>query len=407
MATPFTVPRTAGALCTLTLLLSACGSATGGEPVAAPTNLAADCVEEYEPGTDYFPDEVAFEHATGVEVSYTENTKLVEITRPWKGAAETFTVLLVQCGTPAPEDAEADLTVEVPVRRAATFSTTFLPAFDLVGRVDTLVAHGGLQYVSNETVREAADAGDVVEVGDQSGPDLERLLTAEPDLVLVSAGISGDDDRRRLADAGLPAVPDADWLEETWLGRAEWLKFVALFLNEEARAQEVFDEVEAGVEDVRRRAAEATERPEVLTNVPFEGVWYVPAGRSFIATALEELGANYPWSDTDGTGAVELDIEAVLAEAADADVWIGAGSVRGTLDDLAATDPRFREFDAFREGQVWADDRRVGPGGGNDIFELGAVRPDLVYRDLLAIVHPDLAGDVEMTFYGRVGELAG
>lgn len=131
----------------------------------------------------------------------------------------------------------------------------------------------------------------------------------------------------------------------------------------------------------------------------------MPAGDSYVYAALEDLGAEYPWADTKGTGALSLNIETVIDKAADADVWIGVGSVRGTYGDLKAIDDPFSVFRPLRSRAVFAEDRQVNAAGGNALFEHGAVRPDLVLADLFKILYPHEAGDIDFTFYGRVGEL--
>lgn len=388
--------------------LAACGDGAtpapaGTDAVASPTgNLTRSCADSPGERRDYFPDKLAFSHATGIDVTYTDTTKLVEISRPWKDATERVRLLLVQCGTDVPEGHGADVVVPVPVRRVATFSTTQLPAFVALGRLDAVVAHGGLGYVTTPEVRQAAQAGRIAEVGDQTAPDLEALATAAVEVALVSAGIENDEQRVNLARVGPAAVPYGDWLEETLLGRAEWGKLVALLLNEEAAATRAFAAVERDYAAVVARAADLDTRPSVLVGAPYEGTWYMPAGESYVARALAELGARYPWADTTGTGALSLDMETVLARAGDADVWLGAGSTRGTLADLAATDERFGSIAAFRDRRVYADDAAATADGGNPVFELGAARPDLVLADLFKALYPDAADDVTFTFYGPV-----
>jgi iron complex transport system substrate-binding protein len=363
------------------------------------------CVEQYDKRTDYFPKRATFDDATGVTATYTNTTKLLEITRPWKGADETFRALLVQCGTPVPDGVAADVVVEVPVRKVATFSTTQLPSFAMLGQVDTIVAHGGLQYVSTPEVLQAAKAKDVVEVGDQTNPDVEALIAAAPDVALVSAGVDGDMHRKAIAAVGVPALPYGDWLEESLLGRAEWLKVVGMLTNTEAAATAKFARIAQAFEDIRSRADGMTTHPKVLVGSPYEGTWFMPAGDSYVSAALEDLGADYPWADTSGTGALSLDIETVIDKAADADVWLGVGSVQGTYRDLKVIDERFSVFRPVRTKAVYAEDRQVNDAGGNALFELGAVRPDLLIADVFKMLYPRQAGDIDFTFYGRVGEL--
>jgi len=409
----------------LSLALAACGGSpaaspaptTSTAPTASPTRIAtpprdgADgCVEEHVPGTDYFPDHVTFEHATGVSVEYAETYKTVTVTRPWEGAEEPWTYVLYQCGTPVPDvNAEDAIVVEVPIQRAVTQSTTHLPSFDLLGAVDTLVGVGTASFVYTPSVRAALDAGDIVEVGEGATSDIERLVDLDPDIVMrYSFGGLDDDGVRTMQQAGLTVVLNGEYVENEPLGRAEWLKFVALFLNREAEANELF----GGIADEYQRLAglaadvAADAQPSTFLNVPFEGVWYMPGSENYMARLLEDARASYLWAGEEGsaagTGSLELDIEAVLERAGDADLWLNAGVFYASLADISAVDERLGDFAAFGSGQVWSNDARTSADGGIDFYETAVVRPDWVLADLIAIVHPDLLPDHELTFYRQI-----
>jgi iron complex transport system substrate-binding protein len=374
---------------------------------AAPTaNLADGCVESFDPAADYFPEQLTFEHAVGVSVTYESNYKVVEVVPPAAPDTEPLRYVLVQCGTPAPEasgELAAAQVIEVPVADVATLTTTNLPHFDVIDRVDALAAVANPEFVSTPSVREGLDSGTIESAGSGPEPDLELLIALAPDLLLLDAfGDAVLDDVGRFVEGGVPTAVNADFNETTLLGRAEWLKYTALFLNAEAAATAAFDEIAGDYTAVAEQAAGAEERPTVLVNTPFEGTWYVPGGGSYLATAIAEAGGEYVFGDDDSTGALELDIETVLDRAAGADSWLQAGSVHGSLSDLLAQDPRFAEFEAFADGQVWAYDKSTTPEGGNAVFELAYTRADLYLSDLVKILHPDLLGDHELVFFGRV-----
>lgn len=382
---------------------------TEADPAAqAPTaNLTEGCADPAtaDADVDWFPEQVAFDVATGISVTYDGNVKLVTIDQPSDApGAEPFTVAMVQCGTTA-EDVEADAIVEVPIDAAATYSTTFLQGFEMIGRVDALSAHGGLQYVSSEAVTAAADAGEIVEVGDQTAPDLETLAAAEPDVVLVSAGFGGADATEPFAALDIPVVPNASYLEIDPLGRAEWIKLEAMLLNEEAAVTPLFEQIAADYRELAELAQTVDERPTVLTNAPFEGSWFVSGGESYTASLIAAAGGDYVFSDLEGS-TTPLDLEVVLSDAQDADVWLSAGSVFSTPEDFLANDERLAQFAAFPDA-VWPNDADLGPSGGNRYYEDGAVRPDLVLADVIAILHPDLLPDHQPRFYGPLGSQAG
>lgn len=401
----------------LALALAACadgpatgdpGTETGAGDSAGVASNPADCVEQFEQGTDYFPDKLEFSHATSVSVTYADHYKVVTVDPAAnQGDPNPATFVLVQCGTPSPEltgELEGARVLEVPAREVVSLTTTNLPHFEQLGAVDRLAGVGVPGFVTTTPVVERIEAGELDGYADAAGqPDVEKLLGLGPDLVIMDA--FGDDilgEVDRLGDAGLPAALNADFNEQTLLGRAEWVKFTALLLNLEAEAQAAFDEVEQAYDEVRATVADVSERPKVFANTPYEGTWYMPGGGSYFATAVDEAGGDYAFGDDDATFSHQLDIETVLARAGDADVWLQAGSVNGTLADLAAQDERFTNFEAFQTGEVWAYDKWTSPGGGYAVFEVAYARPDLFLADLVSILHPDALPDHDTVFFGKV-----
>jgi len=382
--------------------------ATGGEQGAAPdANLVDGCVTEAAEGVDYFPDKVEFSQAAGVDVRYTDTYKVVEVRVPGGAQARPVRYVLLQCGAPRPS-LEGDLAdarvIEVPAQQVISLTTTNLPHFDELGAVDQLVGVGTASFVTTPAVRRRVESGGIDDyAGAEGQPQTEKIIGAGPDLLILDAfGETVTETVERFEAADIPTAVNADFDEQTLLGRAEWLKFTALFLNREAEANTSFDRIAARYREVAEAGQAAGERPTVLFNTPFEGTWFTPGGDSFQASAVADAGGDYVFGDDDSSGSLELDIETVLDEAADADVWLQAGSVNGSLDDLLAVDERFDEFAAFRQGQVWAYDRRVTDSGGNAVFELAYTRADLFLADLVEILHPGALSDHELVFFGKV-----
>ena len=403
----------------LIALLAACGASTTGSdtPSAAPSldatseaaaadgNLTEGCIDSFSPDTDYFPDKVAFDHAQGVAVTYESSYKVVEVTT--LEGEEPQRYVLLQCGAEEPE-LEGDLrnaqVIEVPVKSAISLTTTNLPHFAELDAAETVVGVGTAAYVATPEILERTEAGDVKDYATAEGAaKQEAIIGAQPELLVMDAfGETIVEEANRFATAGVPTVLNADFNEQELLGRAEWLKFTSLFLNAEASANEVFDEIAAEYERVAAEAAGADDKPTVFANTPFEGTWFTPGGNSFFANAVEDANGEYVFADDTSTYSLELDIETVLDKAGNADIWLQAGSSQGSLQDLAKADPRFRTFAAFKTGQVWAYDKAMAPGGGNAFFETGYTRADQVLSDLVKILHPDLLPDHELLYFGQV-----
>lgn len=403
-------------VCALLLLLPAC---TVAQPVpttapAAPVqnttaaqaldhNLNDGCVENYDPAVDYFPEKASLEYAVGLNVEYFKHYKVVTVLNPWTGADQTFQYVLLQCGTPAPDGYTEAQMIEVPVQRLVALSTTLLPGLVEMDLLDRLVGVEEFDYINTPAVRAHIESASLVEVGDGGVLNIEVALEQEPDLVMTYAYGSPEwDAHPKLLEAGLITAITADWMETTPLGRAEWLKYTALFFNTEATANDIFTKIAGRYTELAQLAAGVTDRPTVLTNTPWEGTWSISGGNSYFARFLADAGANYLWADDDSTGGIPLDFEAVYERAADADYWLPNTGFWFSQDDVVAEDERYSEFAPFANGQIYNSNARVNEFGGNDYWETGVTNPDLILADLIAIFHPDLLPDHELVFFRHI-----
>ena len=367
--------------------------------VLTTANLTDSCVEAYDKNVDYFPDKVAIEEASGLVIEYHNHYKVIYVTNPWRDAGITFQYVLVQCGTPAPEGFDNALIIEVPVNSVVAMSTTQLPHLDELNEVDSLVGVESFLYASNEAVRQKIDAGEVAEIGSGAEVNVEVTLDLEPDLVMTFGYGSPDyDSYPVLLEAGIPTVLNAGYMENSPLGRSEWLKFTAVFFNKEAQAQEIFAVQQKRYYELATLTATMKERPTVFANAPSNEMWRMPGGDNYLAQLLADAGANYLWSDDDSSGTMPLNFEAVFERAQNADFWINPGSWQ-TLAEGFAEDERFAEFAAFQNGNVFNNNARLNKNGGNPYWELGVAHPELILADLITIFHPELLPDHERIFY--------
>ncbi len=370
---------------------------------AQETNLTAACVETYDPAVDYFPDKVEPSHAEGFEIEYFNHYKVVRTLTPFPGAAEPFEYVLVQCGTPAPEGYENAQMIAVPVERFVALSTTQLPHLKDLGHLDSLVALDSFLYVNTPEVVEMIEAGELVEVGSGSTIHVEQVLNLEADVVMANGYNPETDAHPVLMDAGVFTALNSEWLEPTLLGRAEWVKFTALFFNEEARANALFDHIVTEYEAVSDLAAGVPEdeRVTVLWNSfsIYSNSWIIPGQDTWVGELLADAGVNWVLMDAVPEGSQDMSFETVFDTGFDASVWIPNAFQVNTADELLAQDARYADFAAFQAGRVYNDTARVNANGGNDFWETGVTNPHLILRDLVRIFYPDLLPDHELVFY--------
>ncbi len=245
------------------------------------------------------------------------------------------------------------------------------------------------------------DAGKIKEVGRNERINTELVLDLDPE-VLVSYTINQTSEiLDNLKNAGVKVLLNGDWNEKHALGKAEWIKFFGALFDKDEKAKEVFDTIKSDYEQAKALAQKANLKPSVITGNIYEDVWYLPKGDSWSAEFLADANTNYYWSDTSGTGSLALSFEEVFDTAQDADYWIGAGSY-ASLDEMLIANPHYREFKAFKEGNVYTYSTKTGAKGGVVYFELAPNRPDLVLKDIIKIAHPELLKDYELQFFEQL-----
>lgn len=370
---------------------------------AQEANLDA-CVQTYDAGADYFPHKVELSYTNGFEVDYFNNYKVVTVTEPWPGAPEdaVFQYVLVQCGTPAPEGYDDATIIEIPVQTVATMSTTYLPYIASYDLLDKLVGVDTLSTATNPEVIAKGEAGELVELAPNFQLNIEVAVELNPDLIFAY-GFGGDTESyQQLLNAGLTVAINGEFAETTPLARAEWGKFIALFFNREAEANEQFDAVAEEYEALKALAATASERPTVFLNTPFEGTWYMAGGESYMAQFLEDANSQYLWSDDESTGTLFLDFESVFERASTADYWLNVNQFWFMPDDVLKEDERYAEFAAYQKGNVWSNNLALTDNFGNDFYESGVAYPNRILADIIAILHPELLSDHNFTYYRRI-----
>lgn len=361
-----------------------------------------DCITDFDADTDYFPVKSTITDATGLAIEYHKSYQVVTVKEPSPGAAPVSYVL-VRCGAPAPalDGALADAPqVEVPIRTMYSGSTTHLPSMVALDATDTVTGVSSVDYVSTPEIRARIDEGAIKQYADAGVPNTERVIAGHPD-VLVSDGTE-DPSYAKIQNAGIDVLADADWLETSPLGRAEWIKFFAALTGREKQAAEVFGEIKHDYTEVAAKAASAPKTDVLLGGIE-NGAWAMAAGGSYFGRLIRDAGGDYPWAGDESTGSLRLSIETVIDKARTADVWILSDMTATSLGAVYKQDDRYRVF-AQPAKRAWNSIKAVSESGGNDYWERGVLRPDLVLGDLTAILHPDLLPGHEFEFYLQLND---
>ena len=227
---------------------------------------------------------------------------------------------------------------------------------------------------------------------------MELLIDLQPELVIGFSINNANPTYKSIEQAGIPVIYNGDWTEETPLGRAEWIHFFAPFFHREAKAAQLFNEIERNYVEAKNLAKNTHTKPSVLAGSMYKDIWYLPAGNSYQAQYLKDANANYIWANTEGTGSLSLQIESVLDKGSEADLWIGPGSFK-SYTEMKTANPLYAAFSAFKNKKIFSAANTLGETGGTLYYELAATRPDIVLKDMIKAIHPDILPDYQPFFF--------
>lgn len=376
------------------ILFSSCKKEMRENPVNVPTNTNS------------------IKYAQGFEMVDYNSYKLLIVSNPFPDSHKTYTYALVpskklEAQLPSKSNdnlvallanKEIDGIIQVPIKSVVVTSTTHIPSLEMLGVIETLTGFPNLDYVSSTLSRKRIKEGKIKELGQNESINTELTIDLQPDAV-IGYGVDGENKTfTSIQRAGIPVLYNGDWVEKDPLGKAEWIKFFGALYDKEEEATRIFNNIEADYNSAKKIASQVVTKPTVLSGAMYKDVWYVAHGDSWQAKVIADAGGDYLWAHERGTGSIALSIESVLEKGQDAAVWIAPGQFT-SYSKLLESNPVYEQFDAFKSKNAFTFASKKGETGGVLYYELAPNRPDLVLKDLIKALHPELLSDYKPFFF--------
>ncbi|WP_375240644.1 ABC transporter substrate-binding protein [Polaribacter sp.] len=289
--------------------------------------------------------------------------------------------------------------ISTPIRKIVVTSTTHIPMVELLNEETSIVGFPYSKYISSKKTRKLIEENKIIEIGKESSLNTEILLNLQPELVVGYSVSSADKSLTTIKKAGINVIYNGDWLEETPLGRAEWIKFFGVLFDKEKEADSIFNSIEKNYLNAKKIALSAKSKPTVLSGaIMSKDIWNLPAGESYVAQFLRDANLNYLWQDTKGKGSLSLSFESVFDKGQSANYWIAPGYFT-SKDQLLKSNKLYAKFNAYQQGKIFTPTIKKGKTGGVIYYELAGTRPDLVLKDLIKICNPELLPDYKLAFF--------
>ena len=351
--------------------------------------------------TDKISSENTVKYAKGFSIENYDGYTIITVKNPWPKASKTYQYLLKEKNGIIPDSLKSLMKINIPLKNIVVTSTTHIPSLEMLNEENSLVGFPNLDYISSDKVRALIEAKKIKELGNNQSLNTEVLIDLQPEVIIGYGLDNNNPTLDNLQKSGLKVMLNGDWNEETPLGKAEWIKFFGALYGKQKEANEIFDKIEKDFLKTTEIAKMATSKPTILAGDMFEDKWYLPKGTSWGSQLLAQAKGDYLWKETSGTGSLSLSFETVLEKAKEADFWITSGQF-SSLKQMTDANPHYEQFKAFQNKNVYSFTRKKGKSGGVLYYELAPNRPDLVLKDLVKILHPELLVGYEPFFFEKL-----
>ncbi|KAA5261130.1 ABC transporter substrate-binding protein [Bacteroides faecis] len=354
--------------------------------------LLASCVSNKKTSLEAFNQDIYTpEYASGFKILGAENVQstLIQVFNPWQGAKDVkMSYFISRNGEQAPAGFTGP-TIPAGAKQIVCMSSSYISMLDALGQADRIVAVSGIDYVSNPYIIAHKDS-----IKDM-GPEMnyELLLGLKPDVVLLyGIGDAQTAVTDKLKELSIPYMYVGEYLEESPLGKAEWMVALSELTDSREKGIEIFSEIPKRYQTLKDLTASVEQRPTVMFNTPWNDSWIMPSTKSYMAQLVNDAGADYIYKENTSNSSAPIGLETAYGLIQKADYWINVG-MASTLDELKAVNPKFTDAKSVREKTAYNNNLRLTATGGNEYWESAVVRPDIVLRDLIHIFHPELVSD--------------
>lgn len=343
-------------------------------------------------------DSVAFKYARLIHVERHDGYTLARVDNPWKVGKTLHTYVLVPNDAPLSQQLPQGTVVRTPLRRSIIFTSVHAALADQFAAQKQVAGVADSKYIKVPFVVEGCADGTLVDCGDGMNPLVEKIIDAGADAILLSP-FENSGGYGRLEDVGIPLIECAEYMEQSPLARAEWMRFYGMLYGKEHEADSLFALVDSSYHALKTLAATSNISRTVLMDKQTGSVWYVPGGRSTIGRMLDDAGARYPFAQDEHSGSLPLPFETVLERSGDADVWLFRYDSQQpiTRQQLLAEQPGYSQLRPVHEDELYGCNVATSM-----FYEESPFRPDLLLQDFIQILHPDLQGLPPLRYYKKL-----
>ena len=349
---------------------------------------------------------LTYDHS--MELSYAENFAVDYYEGGYKLLTTRLNgdrILLVPKHQQAPKDAEALVSpsaegepgklivLQEPVKNLYLVASSVMDMFAQLDSMDAISMCGLKEedwYIP--AAKQAMKEGTLLYAGKYSQPDYELLLSQNCSMAIENSMIYHTPEvMEKLDEFGIPTLVEYSSYEEHPLGRVEWVRFFGALLNQEEKADQLFEKQKEALKRVETE--ESSGKTVAFFYITSNGLVQVRQSTDYIPKMIELAGGKYVFEnlgDPDSRrSTVNLQLEDFYDGAQDADFLVYNTTIDRqvqTLEDLLKKCSLLKDFKAVKNHQVWCTTE--------DMYQ-----QSMSAGNLIEDFHRMLTGDDEKTRY--------
>lgn len=349
---------------------------------------------------------LTYDHS--MELSYAENFAVDYYEGGYKLLTTRLNgdrILIVPKHQQAPKDAEALISpsaegepgklmvLQEPVKNLYLVASSVMDMFAQLDSMDAISMCGLKEedwYIP--AAKQAMKEGTLLYAGKYSQPDYELLLSQNCSMAIENSMIYHTPEvMEKLDEFGIPTLVEYSSYEEHPLGRVEWVRFFGALLDQEEKADQLFEKQKEALKRVE--AEESTGKTVAFFYITSNGLVQVRQSTDYIPKMIELAGGKYVFEnlgDPDSRrSTVNLQLEDFYDGAQDADFLVYNTTIDRqvqTLEDLLKKCSLLKDFKAVKNHQVWCT--------AEDMYQ-----QSMSAGNLIGDFHRMLTGDNEETRY--------
>ena len=316
---------------------------------------------------------LTYDHS--MELSYAENFAVDYYEGGYKLLTTRLNgdrILIVPKHQQAPENAEALVSpsaegepgklivLQEPVKNLYLVASSVMDMFAQLDSMDAISMCGLKEedwYIP--AAKQAMKDGTLLYAGKYSQPDYELLLSQNCSMAIENSMIYHTPEvMEKLGEFGIPTLVEYSSYEEHPLGRVEWVRFFGALLDQEEKADQLFEKQKEALKRVETE--ESTGKTVAFFYITSNGLVQVRQSTDYIPKMIELAGGKYVFEnlgDPDSRrSTVNLQLEDFYDGAQDADFLVYNTTIDRqvqTLEDLLKKCSLLKDFKAVKNHQVW------------------------------------------------------